>query len=404
MTVKRLVYIANARFPTEKAHGYQICKMCEAFVQNGAAVLLLHPWRHQVDPFLSAQSLFDYYHLPAVFKVKALPNLDVVRVQPLFPRNVFMLLFFAHALLWGGYAAQVARREEGNLYYTRDAAVAYWLGWLGCPTVYEAHAVPKRAQRWLLQRIVQRPALRLVVVLTSFIKEALVQIGCPAEKILVLPDAVDLSLFKDLPAQEECRGRLGLPLNRPIVGYIGRFRTLEMEKGIPELIEAVAHLPSANGGEPLLVCVGGPKEAVSSYLSLARRLNLAKQRLRFIDQVPNTEVPYWIRAFDIAVAPFPETNHYAYFMSPLKVFEYMAAGVPVVASDLPSIREVLTDRENALLVSPGDPKLLSHGIAEMLKDPALGQTLAQRALQDIREYTWEERASKILRHVKESLS
>jgi glycosyltransferase involved in cell wall biosynthesis len=394
--MSRLVYIANARLPTEKAHGYQICKMCEAFVENSSTVLLLHPRRRQFDPAIRGQSVFDYYRLPAVFKVKALSNLDVVRIQPLLPRNVYTLFFFTHVLLWGFYAARAARREGGNPYYTRDVAVAYWLGRLGCTIVYEAHVVPKRAQRWLLQQIIQQPALRLVVVLTSFIKEAFVQMGCPAEKILVLPDAVDLSLFKDLPTKQECRGQLGLPLNRLIVGYIGRFRTLEMEKGIPELIEAVAHLPSINGAEPLLLCVGGPKEAVSSYLTLARRLNVSEQRLRFVDRVPNTEVPCWIRACDIGTVPWPWTEFSAYFTSPLKLFEYMAAGVPIIASDLPSIREVLSHGESAWLVEPGDPQALAEGIIHVLSNGNLSNDLTNRAGQEIAKYTWKCRARKIL--------
>src|SRR5712692_6539555 len=256
MTVDRLVYIANVRLPTEKAHGYQICKMSEAFTQNGVAVLLLHPHRHQFDPALQRQSVFSYYDLPQVFEVRALPNFDVVRIEQLFSRGAFAPFFFAHAMLWGFYAARVARKEKADLYYTRDSTIVYWLLRLQLPTVYEVHVVPKRAQLRLLRWIVQRPALRLVVVLTSFIKERLVEIGFSAQKVVVLPDGTDLVVFVDLPSREQCRERLGLPQDRLILGYVGRFRTLDMEKGIPELVQAMGHLSALNGMEPLLLCVG----------------------------------------------------------------------------------------------------------------------------------------------------
>ena len=128
-------------------------------------------------------------------------------------------------MLWGLYAALIARRGKVDLYYTRDSKVAYWLVRLGLPTVYEAHVVPKRGQRWFFRQIARCPDLRLVMVLTSFIKQQFVEMGFPAEKVTVLPDGVDLSLFESLLSKEECRCKLGLPLDRSIVGYIGRFRT-----------------------------------------------------------------------------------------------------------------------------------------------------------------------------------
>jgi glycosyltransferase involved in cell wall biosynthesis len=399
MKVERLVYITNERLPTEKAEGYHVCKSCEAFVQNGVKVLLLHPYRRQFDCALQEKSVFHYYNIPPAFNVRILPNWDVVPLSLVIPHKLFTPLSFTHALFWGLFAALAARRERAELYYTRDSAVAYWLGMLGLPMVYEAHAVPKRAQRWLLRRMANQPALKLVVVLTRFIAQGFVEIGVPAEKITVLPEAVDLAHFTSLPPRDECRRHLGLPLGCPIIGYAGRFQTMGMEKGIPELVHAMASLPSFNGKEPLLLCVGGPMEAVPAYLELARHHGIPEHRLRFVNRVSNTEVPVWIRAFDVAVAPYPVTEHYAYFMSPLKLFEYMAAGVPIVATNLPSIREVLRHGENAWLVEPGDPNVLAEGIWRVLRDSTLNRGLAYRAQQAATKYTWEARASSILKYL-----
>ncbi|MGH7962503.1 MAG: glycosyltransferase [Candidatus Binatia bacterium] len=399
--MNRLVYIVNTRLPTEKAHGYQICKMSEAFAHHGVAVLLLHPYRHQPhpSPALCEKTIFDYYGLSRVFAVKTLPNLDITRVDRFLRRSMFTPLFFVHAVLWGLYAARVARREQADLYYTRDSAVAYWLLRLGLPTAYEVHEIPRRARQRLLQRVAQHPALRLMVVKTSFIKHEVVHMGFPGEKILVLANGVDVPLFANLPSRQACREQLGLPQDRPIIGYMGRFQTMGMEKGIPELVHLMACLPPLDGKEPLLLCVGGPLDAVPAYQALARRWGVPAHRLRFVDRVPNQEVPTWIAAYDVAVAPFPATAHYIYFMSPLKLFEYMAAGVPIVASDLPSIREVLTDKENALLVRPGDLHQWSETIVRLLKDPALGERLTERASRDVRRYTWKGQAHTILSRV-----
>jgi len=401
--VHKLTYIFNARLPTEKAHGYQVGKMCEAFAENGVEVLLMHPYRQQSDALTQETNLFEYYGLRKTFRVRILPNCDVVRLERFFSRGIPSSLFFAHAFLWALYASVEARRRTADVYYTRDSVVAYWLLRLGLPTIYEEHVVPKRAQRWLLRRITHHPSLRLVVALTSFVKDRFISLGFSEKQVVVLPDAVDLSLFNALPTQQGCRKQLGLEPNRTIIGYVGRFQTMEMEKGIPELVKAMALLPSVNASEPLLVCLGGPMDTVPQYLELARRMGVSETRLKFIDHVAYADVPYWIRAFDIAVAPFPNNEHYAYFMSPLKLFEYMAAGVPIVATNLPSIREVLRHGENAWLVEPGNEKALAQGIMQVLQDAALSTKLATNARQAVDRFTWERRARAILNHARKDL-
>jgi glycosyltransferase involved in cell wall biosynthesis len=400
MQKKKLVYIANARLPTEKAHGYQICKMCEALALGGMEVVLLHPKRRQVESAQRGRRVFDYYGIRPIFEVQTLANWDVVPLSLLIPQRWFAPIFFAHAMVWGLYAALCARRERADLYYTRESPAAFWLLWMGMPTVYEAHVIPKRGQRWLLQAIARRPALQSVVVLTSFIKERLLTMGFLASKVMVLPDGVDLSLFEHLPSKDECRRRLGLPLDRSIIGYIGRFKTLEMEKGIPELVQALAQLPACNGKEPLLLCVGGPMDAVPAYMDLACRLGVPEHRLQFMDHVPSREVPFWIRACDVATIPWPWTEFSAYYTSPMKLFEYMAAGVPIVATDLPSLREVLRHGENAWLVEPGNPKAIANAIKVLTEVGQQGSCLSEKACRDVTCFTWQRRAEVALKALK----
>jgi len=394
-TIKKMTYIFNARLPTEKAHGYQVGKMCEAFAEKGIEVVLMHPYRQQSGS-TEQTNLFEYYGLRKVFQVRTLANWDVLRLERFFSRPIPSSLFFTHALLWAFYASVEARRGTADVYYTRDSVVAYWLLRFGLPTIYEEHVVPKRAQRWLLRKMMHHPSLQFVVALTSFIKDAFVQFGFSEKQIVVLPDGVDLSLFNALPSKQACRAKLGLESNRTIIGYVGRFQTMHMEKGIPELVEAMAALSSLNGSEPLLVCVGGPMDSVPKYLKLANRMGVPERRLKFIDHVAPADVPYWIRAFDIAVAPFPTTEHFAYFMSPLKLFEYMAAGVPIVATELPSVREVLRHGENAWLVEPDEKNALAKGITRIIEDAALKAKIAAEAEQSAKQYTWERRAISIL--------
>jgi glycosyltransferase involved in cell wall biosynthesis len=395
--IKKMTYISTARLPTEKAHGYQICKMCEAFADCSVEIILLHPHRKQIDSALCGQSIFEYYGIYPNFRLETLFGIHNLRgLGKFLPQWFLMLLLLADNLLWGLYAALTAAKENADLYYTRDSSIAFWLAQLGLPTAYEAHGIPKRGGRWLLHRLARHPALQLTVVLTTYIKKELVAMGFPSEKILVQPDGADLSLFEDLPAKETCRERLRLPQNRPTIGYIGRFQTLEMEKGIPELVQATARLSPIDGKEPLLLCVGGPMEVVPTYLEIARRFNIPEHRLEFRDRVPNREVPLWMRSCDVVTIPWQWTEFSAYYTSPMKLFEYMAAGVPIVASDLPSIREVLRHGENAWLVKPGEPDAIAKGIQIILENPPLANQLSRQACLDVRDYTWRQRANRIL--------
>ena len=95
------------------------------------------------------------------------------------------------------------------------------------------------------------------------------------------------------------------------------------------------------------------------------------------------------------MAPLPDNLYSRAFTSPLKIFEAMAAGIPVVASDLPAIREVIRDGENGVLVTPGDPAALAAGLDRVLGDPALAESIARQARKDVEAYAWDRRAERI---------
>jgi glycosyltransferase involved in cell wall biosynthesis len=102
-----------------------------------------------------------------------------------------------------------------------------------------------------------------------------------------------------------------------------------------------------------------------------------------------------LRQCDVLVLPNPRSAISNTHTSPLKLFEYMASGRPIVATALESIQEVLRDGENALLVEPGNPQALVTGIRRIKDDPALAQRVAARAAEDLREYTWARRAERL---------
>jgi glycosyltransferase involved in cell wall biosynthesis len=396
--MEKIAYIANIRLPTEKAHGFQICKMCEAMAQHGTAVSLYHPHRRQTTALVGQTGVdaFDYYNIDPIFTIHTTPNLDVIRTESLLPRKLYRGAYSTHAQIWGWITSKTAQKNGATLYFTRDIPIADVLTRQGLPTIFEAHAVPEGRDKMRLMQLFKRPSLRLTIVLTQFIRHAFIQLGASPERIIREPDAIDLADFAQLPSQKEARQQLGLPQEKTIIGYIGRFKTMGMDKGINTLIEAMAHLPYERRANSLLLCVGGPMTAVPAYHALANHLNLPESTLQFKDRVPNKMVPLWIRALDIATLPLPFNTHFAYYASSMKLFEYMAAGRVILATDLPTAREILTHKTNGWLVLPEDAEAMAAGMMTLLSQPEIALKLSQTAQINAAEYTWSARVSRIL--------
>lgn len=395
----RLIYVANARLPTEKAHGVQIMKMCEAFTQSGAEVELVVPFRLQTAQMRQVRDLWAYYSIRKRFKLTRLPSLDLIFLDRYLPDRLFYLPFYVQALTFYMCAVLYGLLRRIDALYSRDwMFFLVWLPWRWLRRrllVLEEHTFPHRGGWGVrLHLAVSRRVDRLVVI-THRVKERYVAAGIPAERVLVAPDGVDLARFENLPDRDDARRRVGLPLGKPIVGYVGRFFTLGMSKGLDVLVEAAAQLREQDT-EIVLCFVGGPPESFSALQALAHQHGLSVGALILADRVSLLKVPLYMRAFDVCTMPFPWTEHYAYYMSPLKMFEYMASGTPIVATDLPSVREILRDGENAVLVKPNSTEAVAQGIRLVLEMPDRGQRLSAQAYHDVTTLTWEQRAAHIL--------
>jgi len=163
------------------------------------------------------------------------------------------------------------------------------------------------------------------------------------------------------------------------------------------LLRAMSRIPVER-----LIVVGGSGESLDRAKRIAGEEGVA-ERVDFRGTVPHVEVRSFLATARVAVVP-NRAEGVSKYTSPLKLFEAMAAGVPVVASDLPSLREVLRDGENALLVPPGEPEALAGAIRRLLQDNALASRIAACARQDARMFTWAGRAEKIVSLLHETTS
>jgi glycosyltransferase involved in cell wall biosynthesis len=375
-----ILYTANARLPSEKAHPYQIIKTCEAFVENGIDLELILPFRVQ-----RRVNIWKYYGIKERFKIKRLPSLDLIWINLLVSHP---LPFFIQATSFAFFATIYALFRKADIYYTRDRYFAFLFCYLKSKKkiYYEAHQFEP-----IISMLAKKGRIDRLVVNTERLKERMAKQGVPREKIVYAPNGVDLKLFKNL-SRSFARKKLLLP-HKTIIGYVGQFHTVGVEKGINDLIRAFKIVKEKV--DCILCLVGGPKKMIKEYSEFARREGLEEEDIIFVGQVPPHRVPLYLYSFDVCVMPFPWTEHYAYYMCPIKLFEYMASRRPIVASDLPAIRSFLNE-EKAVLVKPGSPSALAEGIEKVLSDKELAKKIAEKAFSEVHKYSWSRRVKRVL--------
>ena len=372
----KLFYIANARIPTEKAHGLTIVKSCEAFARAGAEVTLVIPRRKTQF----AGDIFETYHVDPIFTVRFVPVFDAIaRSSSSFAFWLTSLQFYMQVVwmfLW--------MRKGDVVAYTRDP-LPLLLSWVGVPTVLECHHVfSKQAMYYWLARCASR-----VITISRALKQKFVDVGFEPDDIAVFPSGVDLSIFSIDTTQSAARAELHLPTHSPIIAYTGNFTTMGEDKGISDILRVLRELSDVR-----FVAAGGSDKDRARYEQQARELEVA-DRVVLVGYGPQKNLALYQRAADILLMPFPDTPHYRSNMSPVKMFEYMASERPIIATNLPTIREVLNDT-NAVIIPPGDTQALASAVRMLLTNPSQRETLSQQAKKDVTAYSWTERSRGVL--------
>ena len=360
--VMKILYVANIRMPTEKAHGIQIAKTCEAFAKAGADVELVVPDRRTHI----TEDIASYYDLKKTFPITRLRAPDSV--------SWGFIGFLIESLVFAVAAARFARRRDAVV-YGRDEIVLATIGlFTNREIVWESHT-----GAWnLFARYIARRAKKIVVI-SNGLRDFYISKGIPTSKIIVAHDGIDLSSFENPESKKDARARLRLSQHVKIALYIGALGTW---KGTDTLMEASNFLPDDT-------CVA----IVTS--SDTKSLRTKYPRVLFLGEQPYRDIASNQAAADVLILPNSARDVIgARYTSPLKLFTYMASKRPIIVSDLPSMREVLSN-ENAYFFKADDANDLARAIREALTDP-LARERAARAYEKVLQYSWTARAKRIL--------
>jgi len=282
---------------------------------------------------------------------------------------------------WG--AAMVASRFRPHMVYARNYAAPCVTSRIGLPTAVETHAHPDNRTRPFLRmiRATRHRNFRCLVTISPYLAAHYGRLGVPPRKLVVLPDAVDLELFRppaELPPSPYRGGG-------PHIVYAGH---LYDYKGIPTILSAAARVPHVR-----FHLVGGLAEDVQRQRERMQLLGLTNVVLH--GPQPHAAVPPFLWHAD-ALLLVPSARHAsARWTSPVKLGEYLASGVPVIASRIAALRRVLDD-QIVRFVRPDNPVELAAAVRELVADSAPGRRRARAAARMAEELTYERRAQRIL--------
>jgi glycosyltransferase involved in cell wall biosynthesis len=233
----------------------------------------------------------------------------------------------------------------------------------------EVHNVEALCHKDQIEPIIahhRKGLIRTLIPISSGAAQLLINAGAAPERVHVAHSGVKLEAYTGLPPFDPNN------LNRPRIIHLGKLsqpRGAEIFHYLAKRVECDISIVSAD------------KESIPNAV--------------YYPPVPLTEVPAWYARSDLTLLPYQPNISTAATMSPVKMFEAMAAGRPIIASDLPTIREVLKHEHSALLVTPRDSEAWAAAIERLRQDRPLAVRLATNARAAVSNYSWVDRAKRI---------
>lgn len=320
------------------------------------------------------------------------------------------------------YVGRLARAFRPDVvmerYYNFAGAGIYWARRLGLPAVLEVNALivdPPEVRKRRLDDLLGGPMRRWAVTQCRWATRIVtplhttVPAEIPRDRIVEIPWGANTARFRPAVRTERAgeiaalRARLGLPPEARVVVFLGSFRAWH---GAQEFADAGRRLATERDDVYFLLVGKGPQRPA---VEACCRESGQMARFRFAGSVPYDDVPLYLGLAEVGVAPFQTRHHPAlqaggFFWSPLKVFEYMAMGLPVVTTAIPPLDRIIRAGEEGLLVPEGDMARLARAMGALLDAPERAQALGQRARERVvAEYSWVRHCERLERVLREAV-
>jgi glycosyltransferase involved in cell wall biosynthesis len=374
----KIALITNSRIPSLTANSIQAMKVAQALMQLGHDIRMFAP--AETEP-VSKETLLAHYGVRITPQVELLPSI----------KRLKRLDFILHA-------QRAAKNFCAELIYTWLPQSAALGAWAGYPVILEMHADNSGTLgAWWLGQFLKSKPRKLMTVTTSTLRKALersTNFPFTEEALMIAPNGVELEKYAHLPNPSEARRQLNLPEGQT-VGFTGH---IYPGRGADLLFELAKRMPRVH-----FLWVGGTPDLVKLWKDKLTEAQLTNVTMTGF--VKHDVIPLYQAAADILLMPYSRSisassgQDIAEVINPMKMFEYMAAGRGIISADLPSIREVLNER-NAAFVEAGDWELVIDNwrlaIESLLADEPRRMALGAQARADVSQLTWVKREERIL--------
>jgi glycosyltransferase involved in cell wall biosynthesis len=384
----KILYVYLTDIRKNLTHLVQIFQMCSA-LSEVHEVSFFHPFL--LKGTLNKRLNFFDIHVSKGFRITRIAAFGPLDNKYLDFAN--RVIFFFQVLFY-------LRFSKHDLIYTRDFSFLVFLSRIPKflrpkkKIVYEPHNVYYYVSDKVNDLKLEVESLKLadiIIATSSGIKHDLIQIGVNEHKINVASNGVNIDRFSISFDRDMFRKNNNISENELVIIYLGSW---EEWKGVNVLIRAYAKVLD-KVSDCKLILVGGSKEELIKANELIKSLNIDGQEIQLAGFISQTEVVKYLKISDIGVIPNTKTIVGSRYTSPLKLFEYMAAGLAIVTSDLPSMREVLTEKE-AVFFRPENEYDLADKMIDLINNKSKREQMKFLIRQRVKEFTYEERCKKVV--------
>jgi len=372
----KILYISKSVIPSRTANSVHVMKMCHAFANNGNEVVLLAP-EIKSEYEKNVIDIYQFYGVKKNFKIKKLWH----------PNFKFGAIFYTLSILF-----YLLANKKFNLVYGRFLYGCFIATFLKKEVIFETHNSIhnfKNYSLFIFNKLIKNKYFKKLIVISNALKRIYLQNeNLSNDKIIVAHDGAD--------EVSDFNNRISLfgEKNSIKIGYVGH---LYKGRGIELIIECAKQIKDMT-----FHIVGGLDSDIEFWKKFSKNLNVLN--IFFYGFVPPKQVASYQNSFDIVLAPysskvsvFGNKGNTSEFMSPLKIFEYMSFKKPIIASDLPVLREVLSEK-NSILVEPENINSWVNAI-NYLRNKENRENIANTALKDFKNFTWKSRATQIINQI-----
>ena len=358
----------------------QVFSMCSAFVRAGYKVILAMQKNEGFEN--NAQEFINNTFKDGIdFEMTTWNQKS---------KNLFLNRFLVKKSI-----VQIVKKNNPDLIFSRDSYILNGLTKLNIPIIYESHNSRLHTGRNILHKFLEK---RLLSVVTSpnficlfSISQALSNYwehkGVPNSKLFAWHDGFDLSLFEKYIDKNTARSKLNLPENKKIVTYTGG---LYPDRDIENIIYLAREFP-----DDMFLVIGGPEKHRQNFEKLSLEENV--KNINFMGFVEHNMIPHYLYASDILLALWSSKVPTINYCSPLKIFEYMAAGRTIVAHGFPTIKEVLENEKDSILCQPDNFDSLKSSLKKALLEGntnSYGKMARDKAF---KQYSWDKRVEELIK-------